>query len=140
MATRLFIDTNILIDVLTQRDGSLPSRQLFALARLGRVHLSVSALSIVNAMYICKRYKLDLTAVAQALQTIATFVQVEDLTSQNVVSNLFNGWKDYEDSTQAYCAQEHGIKHIVTRNAKDFTESSLTILSPEEALTSIKSN
>lgn len=134
MDKHLFVDTNILIDVLTGRDGSEASKRLFALAHLKKVQLSVSALSIVNAVYICKRYKMDIAAVLKALQTISTFVQVEDLTSDNVLLNLTSGWKDYEDATQAYCAQEHAIQCIVTRNTKDFSPSSLKVLLPEEAL------
>lgn len=134
---QFFIDTNILIDVLTGRDGSNASKRLFALAHLGRVDLFVSALSYVNAVYICKRYGMSVEAVLQSLKAIASFVHVNDLSANNVISCLSKGWKDYEDSTQAFCAAEHGASCVVTRNTKDFSESSLLIMTPEEALEQI---
>lgn len=136
---QFFIDTNVLIDVLTGREGSDASKRLFAFARLGSVDLSVSSLSYVNAVYICKRHGMNVEAVLQSLKAIATFIRVEDLTANNVVSCLSAGWKDYEDSTQAFCAVEHGTTCVVTRNSKDFAASSLLIMTPEEALVQINS-
>ena len=77
---------------------------------------------------------MDLTAVAKALQNISAFVKIEDLTGKNVTTCLSNGRKDYEDSTQGFCAQEQSFTFLVTRNPKDFLLSSLTLLSPEESL------
>lgn len=135
---KVFVDTNVLIDVLTGRDGAVASQQLFAHAYLGKVCLTISSLSIVNAVYICKRYKMDVQAVLQTLRTLTSFVEVADLTRQNVVACLSAGWKDYEDSTQAFCAQENAIPYIVTRNVKDFSSSVLTVLTPEEFLPLIR--
>lgn len=132
--TDMFVDTNVLIDVLTNRDGAEYSKRLFAYAKIGRVRLSISALSLVNAMYICKRYNMNQTAVADALKIITTFVEVKDLTARNTIMGLSSDWSDYEDFTQSYCATEHSISYIVTRNAKDFSKSTAVVLSPEEAL------
>lgn len=132
-----FIDTNILIDVLTGRDGAADSQQLFAFAYLGKVELSVSSLSYVNAVYICKRLGMNVDSVLLSLQKFSQFIRVLDLSSDNVISNLSAGWKDYEDATQAYCASENSLPTIVTRNAKDFKLSRLNIISPKEAVLDI---
>lgn len=131
---QLYIDTNILIDVLTGRNGSEASKRLFALAHLRKIQSSVSALSFVNAVYICRRYDMNIENVLFSLKSISSFIRVEDLSGANVVSSLTSKWKDYEDATQDYCAKEQGITHIVTHNVKDFSKSTLSVVTPEDAL------
>lgn len=135
-----FIDTNVLIDVLTARDGSAASMRLFAYARMSRVSVSISALSFVNAVYICKRQGMIVSDVLRSLKIISSFVSVVDLTGRNVIENLSNNWKDYEDSTQDYCARNSNAFCIVTRNTKDYNMSSQKILMPEEAIELIEQN
>lgn len=129
-----FVDTNVLIDVITGRNGSEASKQLFALAYLGKLQLSVSTLSYVNAVYICKRQNMRTEDVLNALKKISGFIRVESLTSTNVLKNLSTDWKDYEDATQASCAEESSASYIVTHNGKDFKNSTLCVITPQEAV------
>ena len=62
----------------------------------------------------------------------ADFVDVADLSGQNVVDMLSNGWKDYEDATQYRLAVDELADCNVTRNKKDFKASSIAVLTPEE--------
>lgn len=135
-----FIDTNVLIDVLTARDGSAASMRLFAYARMSRVSICISALSFVNAVYICKRQGMNVSDVLHSLKIISSFVSVVDLTGKNVTESLSSNWKDYEDSTQDYCAHDSKAFCIVTHNTKDYNMSSQRILTPEEAIEYIEQN
>lgn len=40
-------------------------------------------------------------------------------------------FKDFEDAIQFYCALEHGIKVLLTRNLKDYTQPGLTVFTAE---------
>ena len=40
--------------------------------------------------------------------------------------------RDFEDAVQAYCAKRHRIDYIVTRNVKDFVNSPVKAISPED--------
>ncbi len=40
--------------------------------------------------------------------------------------------KDFEDAVQTESAKLNGIEIIITRNKKDFKNSGLTVLSPDE--------
>ena len=44
------------------------------------------------------------------------------------------GWKDFEDAIQNECAVRNHIKTIITRNEKDYKQSKLQILNPEDFL------
>ncbi len=128
---RVYLDTNVLIDYVCQRDKFAESaNRLIALGYMGKVQLQTSALSFVTAMYVAERY--DYQNVDEALLFVSGFIEILDLQSSTVVEMLTSGWKDYEDATQNASALKANADCIVTRNTKDFTESTLPIYTVEE--------
>ena len=92
---RVFIDTNVLIDFVANREGfSEDADKLFALGITGDIKLMTSALSYVTAMYVARKY-------------------------------------EYQDVKEALLAEGDCI---VTRNKKDFSNSSLPVYTPAELL------
>ena len=130
---RAYIDTNILVDLVLSRDEFLPEAQrLFALGYAGDAQLMVSALSFINTVYIGKKYKFPIEDVFAKLRLVADFVDVVDLRGQSVVDMLNSSWKDYEDATQYRSAVDEQADCIVTRNKKDFKDSTIEVLTPAE--------
>ncbi|MBP3470886.1 MAG: hypothetical protein J6K41_01440 [Paraprevotella sp.] len=96
---RVFVDTNLLIDFVCNRDGSVEQAQsLFALGYMGRLSLLTCALSYINAVYIGRKY--DKASVIDKLFRMSAFVEVVDLKGTVVVDALRDGWADYEDASQ----------------------------------------
>ena len=52
---RIFIDTNVIIDVLMRREGFLASAKVLALAKKDNVSLFVSVLTMANIAYILRK-------------------------------------------------------------------------------------
>ncbi|MBR5642996.1 MAG: PIN domain-containing protein [Salinivirgaceae bacterium] len=130
---REYIDTNILVDLVLSRDEFLPEAQrLFALGYAGDAQLMVSALSFINTVYIGKKYKFPIEDVFAKLRLVADFVDVVDLRGQSVVDMFNSSWKDYEDATQYRSAVDEQADCIVTRNKKDFKDSTIEVLTPAE--------
>jgi len=130
---RAYVDTNILVDLVLSRQEFLPNAQrVFAIGYAGEAQLVVSALSFVNTVYLGRKYKFPMDDVLSKLRMIADFVDVADLSGQNVVDMLTSGWRDYEDATQHRSAIDEQADCIVTRNKKDFRASTLPVLTPEE--------
>lgn len=130
---RAYIDTNILVDLVFARQEFLPNAQrVFAVGYAGEVQLIVSALSFVNTIYLARKYKYPMNEVCEKLRLVADFVEVADLKGQNVVDMLDSDWKDYEDATQYRSAVEEQADCIVTRNKKDFKDSSVPVFTPTE--------
>jgi predicted nucleic acid-binding protein len=137
---RAYVDTNILVDLVLSRQEFLPNAQrVFAIGYAGEVQLVVSALSFVNTVYLGRKYKYPMDDVLSKLRMIADFVDVADLSGQNVVDMLNSGWRDYEDATQHRSAIDEQADCIVTRNKKDFKASTLPVLTPLEFFNSIDS-
>ena len=90
----------------------------------------MSSLSVVNAIYVGKKY--ELSVVKRRIKSILSFVSVCDLTAKVVTKALDEEWKDYEDSVQNLSAVEVFADCIVTRNKKDFQNSSIPVYTVEE--------
>ena len=91
-----------------------------------------SALSYVTAMYIAHKYEYQ--NVKETLLAVSNFVDVLDLQGNTVIEMLSSDWKDYEDATQNATALRAEGDCIITRNKKDFTNSSLPVYTPAELL------
>ena len=81
-------------------------------------------------MYIGKKY--ELAAVRQRIKCILPFVSVLDLPSDVVIMALDSDWKDYEDYVQTQSALVSCADCIITRNKKDFNQSSVPVYTVEE--------
>ena len=103
-----------------------------ALGCMGKVKLLTSALSYVTAMYVAHKY--DYQKVKESLIAVSSFIEVQDLKCCTVIEMLSSDWKDYEDATQNQTAISCDADCIVTRNIKDFRESSLPVYTVEEIL------
>ena len=128
---KVYVDTNILVDFVCNRQGfSEDAKKFFAHGYIGEYELMTSALSIVNAVYIGHKYNHD--EVKECIVKVTSFVDVIDLRGQIAVDMLSCDWKDYEDATQNASAVSASADCIVTRNKKDFKDSSLPVYTVEE--------
>ena len=128
---RVFVDTNVLIDFVCQRGEFAEStNRLVALGSMGKVQLQTLSLSYVTAMFVAHKYKYQ--KVDETLLFVSGFTEILDLQSSTVVEMLTSGWNDYEDATQNATAIKANADCIVTRNTKDFKESSLPVYTVDE--------
>ncbi len=51
---------------------------------------------------------------------------------------LLSNFNDFEDGLQNFCAEEGKLSTIITRDAKDFSKSALSIQTPLEYLATLK--
>ena len=131
----VFIDTNIIIDLLAKREPFyLESLQLFSLADSNQIDLIVSALSLVNTHYILH----DVMKLKDARSIIGKFkVLVQPYALNDKVIDLALNdlkFKDFEDGIQFYTALDSQANAIITRNLKDFKHSTIPVMSPKEFL------
>ncbi|MDR2937506.1 MAG: PIN domain-containing protein [Prevotellaceae bacterium] len=132
----IFIDTNILIDLLIKRQPSYSSvAKMFDVAFERKDTITISNLSIVNAHYVVKKIAgVREEVLRAALHSICTTCTVAPLNVGVTVKSLVSAFKDFEDATQYYCALENGCDVIVTNNEKDFALSSLPVMNASEFL------
>ena len=132
---KAYIDTNILIDLVCSREEFLSDAQsLFSLGYVGKIQLTLSALSFVNAIYISRKYRFPMQEVKRSLLNIASFTEITGLTEDVVTWALSCEWNDYEDATQYKSAVSVEADCIVTRNKKDYQLSNIPVYTPQEFL------
>jgi len=134
----LFIDTNIVLDLLAKREPFYESSaKLFSLADRNVIQLSVSSLTFANTNYVLSKLK-STSEAKEILRKFKLLVHIVSLSEKIVDLALNNSaFKDFEDGLQYYSAIESNQDIIITRNQKDFKSSLLSIMSAEEFLSSL---
>ena len=116
---KVFLDTNIILDLLLEREGYEASAQLFQLQEEGKVELSVSILTMVNAAFVYKK-SVGPQVIVPNLKYLSTLVEVLPMDNDTLQQSLYLNGKDFEDILQYMCAVQNHCDVVVTRNEKDF--------------------
>lgn len=138
MIEKLFLDTNVVIDLLGERATFYVSAAKIAtLADKGIVEIYVSALTYSTIYYILARFE-NPEIVKEKIGKLKVIAETCDLTDKIIDKGLLSKFSDYEDSLQYYSAAEMNCNIIITRNGKDFKESDIPVMTPDEYLNSLK--
>ena len=131
----IFLDTNIVIDFLADRKPfSLFAAKLFNFSILGKAKIYVSAVSYNNIYYILRQSHSSVETL-KLLDELSEMTEITDLTKSIIKKSLKSDFKDFEDAMQYNCALSlYKVDFMVTRDTKDFKKSTLSIMTPEEAV------
>jgi len=131
---KLFVDTNIVIDLLQKRKEFYEEAQeLFTLADKKKVKLFISSLTIANTHFILSKYY-NANDARKILAKFKILVEVLPLDDKIIELALTSALKDFKDAIQFYTAIENNADLIVTRNKKDFRKQNIPILTAKEYL------
>lgn len=132
---RVFLDTNVLIDLLMRREPFVNNAErVFLLAGTGQIEALVSALTLVNAHYILSKTSGRKVA-RRALRVIVSDLTVYDLTWSHILTELSGeDFDDFEDGLQFRAAFAAEAEVIVTRDLDDFKPSGIPVMTPERFL------
>jgi len=136
-ALKLMLDTNIVVDIISRRDGYEDSLNVLRCCEIGKANGFVSAITVTDCMYILRKH-ISPQAVRGAMQTLLSILDVADVLKNDITAAFVSNITDYEDAVQALCAARENADYIVTRNLKDFTKSKITAISPTTALEIIR--
>ena len=138
MKDKLFLDTNVVLDLLGEREPFYNSAaKITTLADKGEIDLIVSALTYSTVYYLLSRFE-DKELVKEKIRKFKVIAETSDLTDKIVDKGLSSKFSDFEDSLQYYCAIKMDCKILITRNGKDFRESEIPVLTPDEYLNSLR--
>ena len=133
--SRLLIDTNIVIDLLSKRDKFYDeSADLFSRADKKELELTISSLTFGNTNYILSKLKSAKEAreILRKFKVLVELLSLDDKITELALSG--NDFPDFEDGLQYYSAIENRIDVIITRNKKDFKNSKIPVLTAKEFL------
>lgn len=129
----LLIDTNILIDVLCEREEFyLESKKVFDLCCSRKTKGIIAAHSITNIFYILRKGYTDEQR-RNLLLSLFKYFNISSVDEQKLRSALIRSdFKDFEDCLQNECAVEEKADCIITRNKKDFENADVKVYTPKE--------
>ena len=137
MLNNLFIDTDIILDIVLDREEFFEtSAKIFNLFENGEALLFTSPSIIINAQYTGQR----LIAKEKCRSTIKYLLNYFIILEANIgiIKKAYqSGFADIEAAVQYYtAAQDDKINYFITRNIKDFKsgKENLLVISPSQFL------
>lgn len=134
--TRLFLDTNIVVDLLEKREPFCQDAlRLFTMAYEKKVQLVVSPMTYATASFLLRKHGSE--GVRNLLSNFRQLSRVATSNERVVDDSLASRFSDFEDAMQYYTAINAKADFIITRNVKDFINSKLPVMTATEFLVTI---
>ncbi len=134
---RLFLDTDIILDLLSQRDPFYESvAKVATLADRRELVLVASPISFTTVDYVLSKFE-STELVLNKLRRFKILCEVGSIDQETIEKALNSDFADFEDAVQYFCAVQADCSVIITRNRKDFRQSILPIMTAAEFLSSI---
>ena len=128
---RITLDTNIIIDILKRREPFFTDSYLVLLNALENGDLCMIPVSATTDIAYILRNKND---IKEKLQSLSLMVRLTDVTADDFREAVKSEMVDFEDALLAANAKRNRADCIVTRNAKDFTDSPVRAITPIQFL------
>jgi predicted nucleic acid-binding protein len=134
---RVFLDTNVILDLLAKRIPHYDSiAKIATLADQRQLVLVASPLSFTTVDYVLNRLESS-ESVLNKLRKFKIICEVCKVNEETIEKGLNSSFKDFEDAIQYFTAIQANCSIIITRNAKDFKTSALPVMSAEEYIKSL---
>jgi len=132
---RILVDTNVAYTFLSEREDPFFTEtfEIMRLCALGNIDGYLALHSLSSIWYISR--KLDDKERRKMLLRLCNILTVVGASHNEVVDAVKDAnFKDFEDCLQNKCAKESVCDYIVTVNLKDFVNSEVTAIAPDELL------
>jgi predicted nucleic acid-binding protein len=132
MILKIFIDSDIILDLLSEREPFYDSAAaLFSFIEKGKVAGFTSPLVLSNVHYVLRK-RISKQKTLECLKLLKNIIQILPVDKRAIESALDSDFNDFEDAIQCFCAEQNGIKYFITRNKIDYKKTSIPILTAKE--------
>jgi len=137
MTYKVFIDTNIIIDIWLKRESFFENAQKVILKIAEKNYIPhISGSSVTDLYYICKKGGMDKEVLRQNLKELMEIFEILIIDKESINNAISSDIKDFEDAVQIMACKKEKIDLILTRNKKDFKNEWIEIQTPPEFLVS----
>lgn len=127
---KVLIDTNVLLDVLTEREPFYRnSAVVWSLTENKVIEGCICAISVNNIYYISRKLTDKKTAGSLVDKVLKDFRVIAVTYEILKLARTKEG--DYEDLIQYFSALQNGCDYIITRDPKGFPKKGIKIISPD---------
>lgn len=134
---RVFLDTNILMDVVENREHAPEANLLLDLGLRGFIHVCVAPITYTTMSFLLRRIGKE--RIHEILHQLSEGIEVLPMDAAQFLQAMsFGPVRDFEDMMQYQCALAGGCDVIITNDRKGFEEySTLPIMTAAEFLQSL---
>jgi predicted nucleic acid-binding protein len=132
---RILIDTNVILDDLLAREPFfVAARRILTMSEMNLVEGYISASAATDIFYIIRKEFNDTDRAYVEIEKLLNVVGLWGVDSETIKSAIEFKWKDFEDCVQYVTARDADADYIITRNTKDYKDSEIVAISPDEFL------
>jgi len=130
---KVFIDTNVILDVVISRKPfNAIAEQIFLLTAKEQLDTSITANSITDIYYFASKSTGDKSKAKEILRVLFSTFNIATIGFDDLSNALELQMNDFEDALLATCAKRSKADYIITRNIKDFVNSPVTAILPDD--------
>ncbi len=131
---KVLIDTNVLLDYFLTRQPYFESANKVFVSCLFQIQGYIASHTFLDLFY--QMHERNGKSVEYCRNTFLKLCQTFEVCAidkQRIIDAALNlDFNDFEDSLQNECASYSGVDYIITRNADNFENASMPVISPED--------
>ena len=133
----LFVDSDIILDLLFERELFYEFAEvLITECSKRQIGFNTSTLIIANVHYLMSK-KFGKDPAKKRLSVLLNRVNVLSFNQDAIDFAIKGNFADFEDAIQHFIATENNCDIIITRNLKDYKNSTIPVLTAEQFLRKI---
>jgi predicted nucleic acid-binding protein len=130
---KVLIDSNVAVDYLSYRQPFYEdARLLIEASKKGMFRGSISASAVTDVYYIVHQFNHNKKLTMSLLHGLLDSVSILTVTDWDIRLAADLNWKDFEDAVQYQAGVSAHADYIVTRNGKDFKNSTIPVITPSK--------
>ncbi len=132
MKSKIFVDTDIIIDLLIDRQPhALSASVIFDLADKKKLNICTSSLCLSNVHYITRKTLGDKQA-SEVIGELLKIIEVLSVSKIDISNAVESKFKDFEDAIQhSVATSDQDVNSIVTKNTKDYKKSKIAVFNSD---------
>ena len=131
---RLFLDTNVLIDIIqAERECHEYSTAILQAVRISPLTACISTQSIVDASYVFSQgSKAPISEFKKAVELFGSIVDILGVEQEDIETANHGNQEDYEDAVQLSCAIRNGCDALITNDRKLLESAQINCYTPRD--------
>ena len=133
--TKILIDTDVILDFFFDREPfSENAAKILSLCESKDIKGFITPVIVSNVYYLLRQTAKH-EKVIEKLKMLVSITEILVINRDSILQALNSEFKDFEDALQNYSAElNKEIDIIITRNTKDYKNSSLGVMTPDNYL------
>lgn len=129
---KVCFDTNVVLDIFARADAFNDSVIAYDVANIRGFDVVMPVSAVTDVAYILQRFGMSSSEVRRTIVSLMQLFDLYSVTEADCAEAVKSKIEDFEDALMVSSVERCLVDCVVTRNEKDFVQSSMLVMSPEE--------